>query len=140
MSVAFFIFAVAVALTFMALRFKAHVVGFVGGLAWVFLAFFVQRIGLGSAVTTGGPIDTGIFVILIGAGILLALFSAGSLFSKNGDSFRDKAFGSNSQKVVNYTAGEWRTRKNNPNTMDSRAFDYRSLVHAKLNQPKKRRL
>jgi hypothetical protein len=138
MSVAFFILAIAVVLTFMALRFKAHVVGFVGGLAWVFLAFFVQSIGLGSAVVSGSPVDTGIFVILVGSGILLALFSAGSLFSKNGDSIREKAFGSNSQKVVNYSAGEWRSRTKSENTMASRASDYRANIHGKLNQTKRR--
>jgi hypothetical protein len=139
MSVAFFILAIAVVLTFMALKFKAHVVGFVGGLAWVFLAFFVQRIGLGSSVVTGGPIDTGIFVILIGAGILLALFSAGSLFNKsNGDSFRERAIGSNSQKVVNYTAGEWRSKTKSENTMASRSADYRANIHSKLNQSRRK--
>lgn len=133
MTTAFFIFAVATVLTFIGLRFRAFVISAIAGAVWIFLGYYVQSIGLGTTIPSGSPIDTGIFVVLVGAGALLGLFSAGSLFRNNGDSFLERAFGSNSQKVINYN-GDERKAPNKLNTMDERASEYRSLVKSKLYQ------
>jgi hypothetical protein len=141
MTVAFFIFAVATVMTFFGLRFRAYVISAVAGAAWIFLGFYVQNVGLGATIPSGSPIDTGIFVLLVGSGALLGIFSAGSLFSRsNGESFRERAFGSNSQRIINFN-GDARSRNYNSRStsMDERQSSYRQLLRSKLNQPRKRR-
>ena len=133
----FSVIALAGIITYIELKFKAYALGIVSAALWVGLAFYINANPL-TGIPEGSPVDTIIYVSLIGTGILIGLFSAGSLFGNgNGLSFKEKAFGggSDTQKVISYD-GNWRKKIHDTSTMEGRVMAYRASIHPKLNQRK----
>jgi len=91
------------------------------------------------SMTLGGSLDTIITVGLWGWGILVALYCSSKVFSSDGRSLMQRAFSRNdNQKVYNYN-GDNRNYKPDNSTMEGRNAIYRTSIHSKLNQPKRKR-